>query len=275
MHTAVRIKGSLVHTGLVSHEPAKRLVVFVHGFLGRASATWGRFARVPPHSSWWAESDLLFVGYRSFFDSIAGTADRLRGELGDFYPIPHPQLVFVGGVPARSDLDRPYEDLVLVGHSLGGVVIRVAVADSATAVANPTPGSTLTSELALLESAVRLFSPATGGYLGAGAVGAAQGLLGQVLDIPLGWSASYRQLQSGSRLLTDTQQRTERHARRLNYAGLKASHLWANPENIVDRVQYRHDHVGDSALGRNHLTVCKPNSDYILPWQFVETGRAR
>ena len=44
--------------------PATRLIVFVHGYLGSAQKTWGEFAIDPPSDDWWRESDLVFDGAR-------------------------------------------------------------------------------------------------------------------------------------------------------------------------------------------------------------------
>jgi hypothetical protein len=87
-------------------------------------------------------------------------------------------------------------------------------------------------------------------------------------------SSAFNDLQEGSQILTGTQKRTEefisQYANEL--CALRACVLWANPENIVVTERYTSDHCSCSADGTNHLSVCKPNDTYQIPWRFVETG---
>ena len=100
----------------------RRLIVFVHGFLGKAVGTWLDFPEIDtgrPENQWWVESDLLFVGYKSTKDDITGVANRIRQQLSRFYPLPPQDALTVAGNPVRADLMSPYEELILVGHTGG------------------------------------------------------------------------------------------------------------------------------------------------------------
>src|ERR1700733_303489 len=109
----------------LSHAQPERLVVFVHGFYGGPLGTWQRFPEGPP--PWWHTSDLLFVGYDSHRDNITGTAARLRRQLPRFYPDLPDELLEIGGVRLRAPRTEPYPELYVVGHSLGGVIVRRAL----------------------------------------------------------------------------------------------------------------------------------------------------
>jgi triacylglycerol esterase/lipase EstA (alpha/beta hydrolase family) len=110
----------------LSHKQPKRLVVFVHGFGGKAVSTWQRFPDGGSKKQWWREADLLFVRYNSKRDNITGTAHRVARELGRFYPQLPNDLLEVDGVGVRASAESRYNELVVVGHSLGGVVVRRA-----------------------------------------------------------------------------------------------------------------------------------------------------
>jgi alpha-beta hydrolase superfamily lysophospholipase len=106
----------------VSNAQPERLVVFVHGFRGRAIDTWQRFPESGQTSEWWRASDMLFVGYDSVRDTITGVAARLRRELPRFYPDLPTDLTEIGDASLRQTSSEPYRELLLIGHSLGGVV---------------------------------------------------------------------------------------------------------------------------------------------------------
>ena len=57
---------------IVSSPP--QLVIFVHGFNGRAVKTWRDFADGTNQTPWWSEADLIFVGYDSLRREINGVA---------------------------------------------------------------------------------------------------------------------------------------------------------------------------------------------------------
>lgn len=255
----------------VSHERARRLIVFVHGFGGRATETWTDFAQSGRIGQWWQESDMLFVGYRSFRDDISSVADELREYIPGFYPTPHPEAMSVMGLQVRDDISSPYEELVLVGHSLGGLVIRCALVDAAQEWIHSIPRS---ARPIILCARTRLFSPASAGFRPAGLLGLAKALgILRIAGFVLWMSGPYQDLQPGSSMIAHTQERTEMLYRTTSEPALQASILWANPDEVVKAEWYATDMYRTSVRGQSHMTVCKPHDGYPRPWQFVETGR--
>lgn len=256
----------------ISRATATRLIVFLHGFGGDALSTWTQFQRSGTRGLWWQESDMLFVGYRSTKENITSVADRLRTEIPNFYPVPFPPAMTINGVTARENVSLPYKELVLVGHSLGGLIIRCAVVDSVQHWVNN--GQDMTARPVLLSAQIRLFSPASAGFRPAGLLGLAEeiGIL-QVAQLRLGMSSAYRDLQPGSSLIDETRSRTERLYHRTSEPSLQASILWANPDNVVKAEWYATDKFRQSTdWGKLHTDVCKPSIAYALPWHFVEQG---
>lgn len=218
------------------------------------------------------DSDLLFVGYDSKRDGIKGVADRLRRNLPRFYPEPHqPAMSFNGVISARSDISSPYKELIVVAHSLGGLIVRHALVDDAhewikLGRTDPKP--------LLLDSAVRLFSPASAGFRGAGILGAARASgFWPALEMYLRRSSAYTDMQPGSTMLTDTRARTERLVdEEPDTEALVASILWASPDQVVIEGKYDSDVISRSVEGQSHKSVCKPHIGYPVPWEFVEKG---
>ena len=259
---------------VLSDSHTRRLLVFVHGFRGRSMESWTEFPTSHSIGEWWRESDLLFVGYDSVRETITGVAARLRSELPRFYPNLPDELVVAGGVPLREP-SAAYEQLLLIGHSLGGLVVRRALADAAQEWLDHRAVNPAASKPALLDAQVRLFSPASAGFQPAGRLGllkASPGWSG--INMYLRYSSAYSDLQPGSTLLTGTRSRTEQlvWSNGTEFQALRAGILWANPEDVVISERYDTDFVEAVADGTNHRGVCKPSSSYRTPWVFVERG---
>jgi alpha-beta hydrolase superfamily lysophospholipase len=255
----------------LSHQPPRRLVVFVHGFMGGPLKTWRSFEEAGSHSDWWRAADMLFMDYRSVSENITAVARRLRIQLPKFYPFCPDDLTHVNGIALRESAG-PYTELILVGHSLGGVVLRRALSDAAQQWiedrSKPRP--------VILDGVVRLFSPASAGFSTAGFYALAQAIptLWLFVNAALRMASSFTDLQPNSPILTDTRRRTESFVAAYpeDLRQLRAKILWANPENLVYTERYDTDPVDDAEDGLGHRGICKPSPSFTRPWDFVEKG---
>ena len=279
-HSFVELDDPERWTFFVSHHdhPVRRLVVFVHGFRGESVGTWLDFPLIDadlPENLWWAESDLLFIGYNSTKENIAGVANRIRRNLPRFYPIPFAEVMKICDCPARSDISTPYEELYLVGHSLGGVILRRVLCDVAQEWLDSGGSS---DKPALLDANARLFSPASAGFEPSGWLGLlrATGFWDRMIEIILRRSPAYTDLQPNSLVLRETRDRTVSliNTHGADLSALRAHIVWANPDGVVITERYGTDYVDSSSDNKGHISICKPRDDeYELPWAFVQTGR--
>lgn len=53
-------------SALWANKRPENLIVFVHGYSGRAVETWGSFRDLIPDNQQFASSDIMFLGYESF-----------------------------------------------------------------------------------------------------------------------------------------------------------------------------------------------------------------
>jgi alpha-beta hydrolase superfamily lysophospholipase len=273
-HSPLRLGSPTGWVLYLAHQQPERLIVFVHGFTGGAVRSWRQFADSGASGVWWQQSDMLFVGYDSVRESIAGVAGRLRRELPCFFPSPPGDLAEIAGVAAREAADD-YRELLLVGHSLGGVIVRRAIVDCAQQWRDQLATDPEAPMPALLRARIRLFSPASAGFQAAGTLGMLQASPGWVaVNILLRRSSAFSDLQPGSTVLSDTRRRTER----LVVAGgpdadaLRASIAWANPDDVVIAERYDSDYVDHFIDGATHTDVCRPGPTFEHPRRFVETG---
>jgi pimeloyl-ACP methyl ester carboxylesterase len=263
----------------LSERQAQRLVVFVHGFGGGVTESWDQFlegGRERPE--WWVDSDLLFVGYSSTRDSIAGVAYRVRTALPRFYPMLSDDLIEVDGLSPREPGVTHYQELYLVGHSLGGVIVRRILCDAACEWEDQMKSNTAAPRPAVLDARTRLFSPASKGFRPAGWLGALSASPAwPAVMMQLRRSSAFTDLQPGSEILVRTEQRTAAHLGGPNAAkldSLRASILWAEPDDVVASERWDGDPTDHFEDGTTHRSVCKPKPRvYTSPWVFVETGR--
>lgn len=271
---------------IAAHEGCRAAAVFVHGFGGNSTDTWSNLHLMIDHdnrfASAFADLDLFFLNYPSVLEGVGSSVNRLKQFLGDLVPTPDPILFEVDTRPlhvegAAEEPDhlvcvlpgtRRYQDLVLVGHSEGAVVIRTLLAELAGEV----------YELALMcrQAGIVLFAPALFGYAPAGILGfvANAPVLGDLIDAALRISPAYRDLQPEKKTLEKLQQVTERLARARSGRAYMASLLWGRRDRIVQDGKY-HGDVSDYRDGHGHVSICKSTPDYGDPMTLIDSLRRR
>lgn len=247
---------------LLSSEPADRAVVFVHGFRGSASDTWTGFEERILTDARFATSDVYFFEYETMRQAIATSSELLYNNLKKILPSPREEYL----VGTRT---AAYQELVLVGHSLGGVVVRRCVLrhlGSLSAESSPI------HEL-IRTAGVRLFAPAIGGVQVSGLKGLV-GLFG--LGVLRGASRTVDELAQGSATLTLLQTQTEDLWKNgMEAPSLSAEILWAGREDIVvSGYNYLCDPQGEVVIDADHKSVCKPLDEYGAPIELVHAGLA-
>jgi hypothetical protein len=269
----------------------RRAIMFFHGFTGDSVRTWMNFQglvdEVPAERDWWAESDLYFYGYHSVCDRIAASAYDFSSLICAIYPRPDPtefhvehDLICDGTFLGRRSFDVPssvfhtYDELVLVGHSQGGLVLRKAILDLAKRRMDESDdsGPEHSALKSILDARLKLFAPA---LLGASpskllAVLLRLPVIDSVTNAVLSASGAYGEMERGSGVLDSIRHQTERFAERYpSAAAFRARVLWGREESFVAMGEYECDLVVQVVEGRDHKTVCKPNSDFLLPLEFV------
>jgi pimeloyl-ACP methyl ester carboxylesterase len=278
-------------------------VVFVHGFFGDAYSTWQDFQVLVDEYSHiyteWNDTDLFFFEYGGEQALPMASADRLDRFVK--YVFPHPKESLFSEDVAGLDwqVDQPfdrvfirhgpykYKHLVLVGHSLGALIIRLTVLEEAKEYAEAkkstgAKGAAVDSaywnkRYPLLSAHVRLIAPAHLGFRPAGLRGALfklPRLRGILRSILMCWPA-FSDLAEDSLTIKSLQEQTEALAE-LNpeVRALRARALWGENERIVAVGQYRCDPRPTFVAMRDHVSVCKPLRTYLRPIEFVSEREA-
>lgn len=233
-------------SALWASKPPKSLVVFVHGFSGRAVETWGEFRDMIPQNRKFASCDVVFLGYESVTRSApynAGVLYRTLTALVEEYP----RFVRTSGAPIRRRTFK-YNKIVLVGHSLGGVLVR----DIAMSVA--TEGKSWSKKISLM-----LFAPA---HMGANVISLANEAVGFVNWVnPIRAvahliSPSLKDLKEGSRYLTALLKRARALGRNTTTKARIVVH--GSRDRIVVHDAFYLDPPCRPYDRHNHTSCCKP-----------------
>jgi triacylglycerol esterase/lipase EstA (alpha/beta hydrolase family) len=226
--------------------PARTCLIFVHGYGGRATKTWGDFPDLAMENSAFAQVDMVFLGYESRSRTAAFNVGVIYQIVLQLAQQPATVLEQARG-PQRPGWSE-YKKIILIGHSLGGALIR-DVAMSA-----KTQGKAWAEKLQLA-----LFAPA---HMGASILDLAQMSFGILKWAPLPQAAAYlvnpvlRDLATGSDYLNTL----------LTTARTIGKHCTTEARFVAhaagDKIVVQNTFYLDPPLlpydGQNHVSCCKP-----------------
>ena len=243
--------------------PKGHALIFVHGFGGKSVATWEEFPRLLRKQEPLSGHDLIFFGYDSKRQRAYPSALELKDFLNGF--LSAPAVVanrYLDESRARAP-DFQYSHVTIVAHSLGAVVVRLALLDA------------LELKYGWTDNVqVILFAPA---HSGANIVAlAAQFLAG--LGIPFAgaltpvvklWWPVLTDLEPESRTLTDLLSETKTALSMPGSNLLRAKRvLLATKDTIVHPYRFAEDPPAEILKG-SHTSICKPSDAFLEPYQRV------
>lgn len=257
---------------------ADTAVIFVHGFGGKPTSTWrdfhGLVDEYSPEFTRWATSDMFFYAYESLHTPIRRNAELL----GDFV-----ERVWGGTwqTNGAGSGNKKYKDLILAGHSEGGVIIRRLILDhyeaNKVAVEKSNPTDAFASKAAmktalnadfLLAADLKLFAPACMGINFSSWAGFLTSFSLFVSAIT-STSLVRNELRSDSTVLKNLQRGTEQAYTESSWLRSLYTHpLFGDQDHIVTSDSY----AGEKLLwdvGQDHFGVCKPHYSHKLPLEFI------
>jgi len=255
-------------------------IVYVHGFWGDAETTWNDIIyyvdildREP-----FGKSDLFFFDYPAEENILIASVKRLKRFVEAVYPNPPPALFHFDYWPSLVEpvkifirKPEPYKKLVLVGHSLGGVVIRRLIADELWFLASE---EDYVEDHSVLKADVRLFAPAHLGFRPSGRMKVAweSVMLGDSLRMLAYGHRVFEDLKENSEALLQLRRDTEEKAKLFpKLDSVRPFILWGEREGIVSPNRYDTDppnRIGTEP-GRGHTDVCKVDKEYFRAAYFV------
>jgi hypothetical protein len=279
MHERLNLTGRS-YALLTSSASARAVVVFVHGFCGCPEKTWVQFQTladgVTTTMPWWDGYDAFFYSYNSRAQ-IGPNAASLLDFICNVYPSPN--WGALGTDPSLAT--RKYKELILVGHSEGAVLIRMAILRRAQSFGWGEHGfdgrvTGIRDELRedkILRANLRLFAPAFWGSLISGYKGLLlrTPVLRDLIEPLLHTSAAYKQLSATSPLLMDLRDRTVALADKYpDLRAFRAKNLFGSRDATISAEALATDPPAEYEPEHNHVSICKPTLGYLRPLTFVK-----
>jgi pimeloyl-ACP methyl ester carboxylesterase len=235
--------------------PNGKALIFVHGFGGGAVTTWVQFPSLLQSERGCSGYDHFFYGYDGLRKRARPSADDLIRFLDRLFADPaglFSETIATSTRPANFH----YDDIVLIAHSLGAVVCRLALLDAFN------KGRTWTSNTSLV-----LFAPA---HSGANVLSLASLAMGVLRLAPVEALARYRfqvlqDLEERSQTLQDLRARTEKAIARGGTHLIAKRVVYAGDDKIVNPLDFCSDPAAEFIQGASHTSVCKPRADFRDP----------
>ncbi|MFS8049215.1 hypothetical protein [Rhizobium sp. BR 314] len=232
---------------------ADRCVIFVHGYGGRAVTTWGDFPLLATTDPAFANADLLFLGYDSLLAAAYSTSVLLPAI--DTFVSATSESKAIGRPPRGNDFR--YKRILLVGHSLGGALVRDVAVTAAY-------GGKIWAE----DVCLALFAPAHKGAIILKIAALAGGFAraaGTIAALGVRKSPALEDLKPDSDYLKDLQRRSANLGKRS--AAMAAFVAHAADDRVVFANAFSEFDAATSAYGKvGHRGCCKPVPvDFMRP----------
>lgn len=235
--------------------PKNKLLVFAHGFNGAALDTWKGFPeQLAPHAKIHGY-DIIYFGYESVAQTVGESANQLHIFLDEILTKTARTVncsVSEYDASRRRAQNWKYNEVVMVGHSLGACVIRRALLNQ------------LQGGKHQWQARIKMiwFAPAHGGarifrLLTAAILGFPIGGLNKVATF---FAPVLEELAPGSAFLNEL--RNETSELREKHPELNAPlTIWAWKDKVVLNKPFKGDTAPFKEVrGVNHISVCKPTA---------------
>ncbi len=249
---------STVHWSLA---PSGDALVFIHGFGGKSTSSWGKLSHYLPLSPSHRGHDIFFYGYDSEFRSINANSAIFEQFLETLTVDPRSVL---NGALQHELPPRSYHSITIVGHSLGAVVSRRALTSAVTRGVKWTrkcklvmfaPAHSGIYALPMLISYLKIV-PKLKSVLKFGVWGL---FLPALQDLQPG-SVFLSQLKSDVVKLVDTQEKRELRPSAI---------LHATNDVVVIQTDFPCDPVAWWVSDRTHTNICSYDQPYLYPIEIL------
>ena len=248
---------------LFATQPDRKALLFIHGFSGNAIETWADFHELLPLCHKCCHRDLFFYGYDGLRADMNASAAIFCDFLDRFFSNTRQLLSDNLPTSGQRPSDFQYDELVIVGHSLGAVILRRGLLNA-----------TKANLQWVAKTKMVLYAPAhMGAKVADLALEAASSFpfirlfgIGARFESPLIDQLKPNSVQLTA-LLKDTNEATKDGK---NPHLLAKKVIIAEYEKIVENEIFGLDPPPKAIYNTNHKSVCKPRSDFLEPLKLLE-----
>jgi len=261
-----------------ARQPARKLVLFVHGWNGTAVESWGGFSSMLPNQPEnypkFMGVDLLFYGYDGLNLRVATSAFALRGLMERLMSAPRELIQqSAPSLPQRDD-GFEYDRLVVVAHSFGAIVSRQALLD-AHRLGHTWPSRTRLVLFAPAHKGATISRFASAALTAPANIAATMGqalerLMARKMNVMKNSHLAALDLEKDCATLRVLERQTQIELAQGNADHLIAQEvIFGDLEDIVEPVPFANDPPPRIFPGLNHVEVCKPNPAFCGPIESV------
>ncbi len=245
-------------TAYLTLDNPSNLVIFVHGFNGKATGTWDEFPSLIRTNNEFSNSDIIFYGYDSLKGQANNNAVKFYNLLKSVCENSPNKLGF-----KRDNIDETftYDRVLIVSHSLGAIVARRALLNAK-----------VENKIWLDKCRMVLFAPAHRGTRIINPFTESLPTIGKILaGIGLITIPVLDDLRPNSQTIQNLIADSQNYLN-LNEGNFTIAHnvIWADNEIIVHNDQFCSDPIATILNNKSHKTVCKPKPiTFIEPYTIV------
>lgn len=236
------------------------LIVFVHGFRGKASATWQSFPDYLDEYDGLRDADVLYYGYDSRL-RMQNISINLRKDLNAIWQNCLSLGTNISQIMSKRSDSFTWKKIVFVAHSLGAVVVRRTLLDCFL-----DESDIYDNKHWSRNATICLFAPAHSGANLLKLISETFITLGLpfVPFIKMRYPC-LQDLEIGSQSIEVLKQDyLELPPDKRNF--IKATLvILAEKDQVVEPTRFPGDPIADHLEDRGHINVCKPDDDFIDP----------
>ena len=251
-------------TAFWSRNIPDNLIIFIHGFNGKAKSTWDNFPGLIGQYKEFGKCDVIFYGYDGLNVAAEYSAIKFKKFIDDMFFKPFSFIAKdIKKFGKRPDNFR-YKKILLVAHSLGAIITRRALLNGKNE-----------NLLWVDNTKMILFAPA---HNGASDI---EGLVSSVITGPLKLLTTLGQytyvvlddLKEDSLTIKNIVAETNNFLAKGEGGFTKAAAVvWAEKDKIVKANAFCADPPPIPIDDKTHTSVCKPNQDepYLAPIDIIK-----
>ncbi len=233
----------------------KNLVIFVHGFNGHPVKTWNEFPQLIQQHGAFKDADVIFYGY----DSLKTQASNMKLRLFKFIEMAIDPTKMVYATLRNIPEGFQYNKVVIIAHSLGAVVARLALLYARA------------KHVSWLKNCQLLFfAPAHfGSRIPDNFRECFQGYASLFQSFTVTKYPIIKDLSEGSTILSQLENNVREILQKENAEYLKAKVVWASNDIVVLNNTFCDDFPEDEIDDTSHTSVCKPLPDKLIALNHV------
>lgn len=236
------------------------LLVFVHGFRGRAISTWNDIPNLIDLRKTFQGSDILYYGYSSRPGRVQNMALNFQEDMGNIWNDPNALGNSFGTyLSIKKRQEQTWKCVHIIAHSMGAVVVRRAILDS---YISKSPNNHWSKSCSFT-----FFAPA---HTGVSIIELLKETYKYSGPLMKGFYPCLKDLEEESLTIQDMQRDYKSLDDNIKKKLIAKGIVLGEKDNVVNPNRFQDDPIPVQIKNRGHINMCKPNKGFLTPIDFME-----